>query len=226
MPHRISLIFPTTLNFFPMRHILFFLLILLALPLRAQSTGDSELDRLVGIAAMLRTSDAAVYSRALQMLQADTRWTPMDELGNLQPAECKPADKVTRFRLNRILSRADGSRKFVASRGDFLNGEDERFNYSLYERTLRAHQKATYRIKGREGHQTFVLLPHTTKGHGLTLQISASGATCRHSATLPNGALVYTLQGHIAKNQVISLTVSNTSGQSQSFVLLNHNPRK
>ena len=188
MPHRISLIFPTTLNFFPMRHILFFLLLLLALPLRAQSTSDRELDRLVGIAAMLRTSDAAVYSRALQMLQADTRWTPMDELGNLQPAECKPADKVTRFRLN--------------------------------------HQKATYRIKGREGHQTFVLLPHTAKGHGLTLQISASGATCRHSATLPNGALVYTLQGHIAKNQVISLTVSNASGQSQSFVLLNHNPRK
>ena len=139
MPHRISLIFPTTLNFFPMRHILFFLLLLLALPLRAQSTGDSELDRLVGIAAMLRTSDAAVYSRALQMLQADTRWTPMDELGNLQPAECKPADKVTRFRLNRILSLNTGKplERIIADteRDNFMTAQ-EALEYGLIDKVF------------------------------------------------------------------------------------------
>lgn len=209
-----------------MRHLLITLTLLLAAaPLHAQ-TGDAELDRLVGIAAMLRTADATVYGRALQMLQADPKWTPMDELGRVQQSECTPADKAPRFRLNRLLSRADGSRKPVASRGDFLNGEDERFNYSLYERTLRARSRATYRIKGRQGRQTFVLLPLTATGHGLTLSVSAPGCAFRLQRTLESGAQVYVSAAPLRKDQVLTLTVTNASAAPQSFVLVNHNPRQ
>lgn len=209
-----------------MRHILILLTFLLAAtPLSAQ-TGDAELDRLVGIAAMLRTADATVYGRALQMLQADAKWTPMDELGRVQQSECTPADKAPRFRLNRLLARADGSRKLVASRGDFLNGEDERFNYSLYERTLRARSRATYRIKGRQGRQTIVLVPMAAEGHGLTLRATAPGCAFKLQRTLPSGAMVYTSATPLRKEQQLTLTVTNASGTPQSFVLVNHNPRQ
>lgn len=189
-------------------------------------TGDKELDHLISVSTMLRTADATVYNRALQMLKADARWTPMDELGRIQSTECTPAESVARFKLNRLLSRADGSRKFVASRGDFLNGEDERFDYSLYERSLKASSTVTFKVKGRVGQQTFVLVPHTAQGHGLKLALSAPGLSFTHKATLPNGAQVFVSQGKAAKDRHITITVSNASRAPQSFVLINHNSRK
>lgn len=189
-------------------------------------TGNKELDRLIGIATMLRSADAAVFNRAQKMLEDDAQWTPMDELGRLQKTECTPAESVTRFKLNRLLSRVDGQRKYVTSRGDFLNGEDERYDYSLYERSLRAHQSATYSLKGRVGQQTFVLVPHATASHGLSVSVSAPGVTTEAPRTLANGCIVVKTSGKLAKEQSITLCVKNSSGAPQSFVLINHNSRK
>lgn len=201
------------------------LLLMLTGRMHAQ-TGDKELDRLISVSTMLRTADATVYNRALQMLKADALWTPMDELGRIQSTECKPAESVARFKLNRLLSRADGSRKFVASRGDFLNGEDERFDYSLYERSLKAGSSVTFKVKGRVGQQTFVLVPHSVQGHGLKLALSAPGLTFRLQKTLPSGVQVFASQGKASKERQITITVSNASRTPQSFVLINHNSRK
>lgn len=203
----------------------FLLSIVLSGRIHAQ-TGDKELDRLIGVSTMLRTADATVYNRALQMLKADALWTPMDELGRIQSTECTPAESVSRFKLNRLLSRADGSRKLVASRGDFLNGEDERFDYSLYERSLKAGCSVTFKVKGRVGQQTFVLVPHAAQGHGLKLSLSAPGLTFRHQTTLPNGAQVFASQGKASRDRQITITVSNASRTPQSFVFINHNSRK
>ncbi len=192
----------------------------------AAQTGNKELDRLVGIATMLRSADAAVFNRAQKMLEDDALWTPMDELGRLQATECTPAEKVTRFKLNRLLSRADGQRKYVTSRGDFLNGEDERYDYSLYERSLRARQSATYSLKGRVGQQTFVLVPHSASANGLSLSVSAPGVTFNAPKKLPNGCLLVSTAGKLSKEQRITLCVKNASAAPQSFVLINHNSRK
>ena len=203
------------------------LLLLLTVPLQlVAQTGDKELDRLIGISTLLRSADANAYNRALQMLKADAKWTPMDELGKLQPTECSPAVTLSRFKLNRLLSRADGQRKFVASRGDFLNGEDERFNYSLFERSLKASSSVTFKVKGRVGKQTFVLVPHSKQGHGLKLSVSAPGLSFRLYQILPDGSIVYVSQGRAAKEQFITISVSNSSHAPQAFVLINHNSRQ
>lgn len=202
------------------------ILLLMSVGRMHAQTGNKELDRLISLSTMLRTADATVYNRALLMLKADAQWTPMDELGRIQSTECTPAESVARFKLNRLLSRADGDRKFVASRGDFLNGEDERFDYSLYERSLKANSTVTFKVKGRVGQQTFVLVPHTAQGHVLKLALSAPGLTFVHKATLSNGAQVFVSQGKAAKDRHITITVSNASRAPQSFVLINHNSRK
>lgn len=211
------------------RHSFYILLLSLAFAIAATAsaqTGNKELDRLIGIATMLRSADAAVFNRAQKMLEDDALWTPMDELGRLQKTECTPAESVTRFKLNRLLSRADGQRKYVTSRGDFLNGEDERYDYSLYERSLHAHQSATYQLKGRIGQQTFVLVPHATSSHGLSLSVSAPGVKTEAVRTLPNGCIVVKTSGKLTKEQRITLSVKNNSSTPQSFILINHNSRK
>ena len=81
-------------------------------------------------------STEANFKKATGILSADMKWTPMNETGSVRPEECKPSDRVKGFKLNRILFKAEGSRKYVSTHGDMINGEDARFDYSLYERTL------------------------------------------------------------------------------------------
>ena len=117
----------------------------------AQHIVDEELQSLVAVVKMLRNSNENAFNQVSQLLASDEKWTPMSELGVRQSTECLPVDRVAGFKLNRILSKVEGNRKFVYTHGDMLNGEDERYNYSLYERSVKAGQKVSYRLKLNTG---------------------------------------------------------------------------
>lgn len=196
----------------------------------AQSIDDKELQSLIGVVKMLRTSDEATFNKASQiLLTADIKWTSMNELGIKQKTECLPVDKVPGFKLNRILSKAEGNRKYVYTHGDMLNGEDERYNYSLYERSVKAGMEVTYSLKGREGAQVFVLIPFKGENAQLSGYITLDGGQQIVFETEKQdvGLLVaYCKSSILTRDKKFSITIKNGSQENQSFVIINHNTRK
>lgn len=196
----------------------------------AQSINDKELQSLIGVVKMLRASDEAAFNKATQILVADTKWTSMSELGVKQKTECLPIDKVPGFKLNRILSKAEGNRKYVYTHGDMLNGEDERYNYSLYERSVKFGREVTYRLKGREGAQVFVLVPFMGEASQLSGYITLDDGQqimFEVEENVDKGILVACCESSIlTRDKSFSITVKNGSQENQSFVIINHNTRK
>lgn len=195
----------------------------------AQSLDDKELQSLIGVVKMLRMSDETTFNKAEKILSVDTKWTSMNELGVKQKTECLPADKVPGFKLNRILSKAEGSRKYVYTHGDMLNGEDERYNYSLYERSVKAGQEVTYKLRGREGAQTFVIVPYRGNLANLSAYITLDGGQIINLVWdgQDDGVLVaHCKSSLLTRDKVFAITVKNGSTENQSFVIINHNTRK
>jgi len=199
----------------------------LALAFSAQAqTMDEELSSLVSVVKMLRDGSSASYSKVADYLKKDSKWTPMNETGTVKAQECRPSEISKRFKLNRILSQVDEGRKFVATHGDMLNGEDERYNYSLYERSVKATATVEYTLKGREGRQTFVIVPYLASGSGLSAEITLANGKTEKFQSGADGILIYeSSTASLAREDVIRISVANASGANQAFVLLNHNTR-
>lgn len=202
------------------------LFVLMASMSSVAQTMDSELKSLVDIVKMLRSENSTSYSRAQELLKKDSKWTPMNETGTLKKQECRPTEVGKRFKLNRILSTVDNGRKYVSTHGDMLNGEDERYNYSLYERSVKAKTTVEYTIKGREGKQTFVIVPYLESGSGLCATITLGNGQKENFSTDKDGLLLYSSNmSSLKREDIIKITVTNKSASNQSFVLLNHNSR-
>lgn len=194
------------------------------LPLRAQAIHDAEMSSLIGIVRILRAHDEAAFNRAARLLADDSKWTTMNELGPLKADECPPSEGTPGFKLNRILSKIERSRKYSSTHGDMLNGEDERYDYSLYERSIRGGRSVTYKLSRRVGRQTFVIVPFESSGHGLTATVSVDGGK-PISFVESNEVLVVDCVVCSADSD-IAVTVSEKSGANRSFVLINHNSRR
>ena len=202
------------------KFILLFLL-LCSLTLQAQKGNmDKELSYLIGIVKMLRVQNAANFDKALQQLKSDYLWTPMCETGEIRKTECKPADKVRGFKLNRIMTNALKERKHVSTKDEMLNGEDSRYKYSLYERSLKGNSKATYTLNKRYGNQTLVVVPFNGQKGSLSMEVNSRAIASTQEGE--DGTLVCYFE---ANAQPLSLTIENHSKTPMSFVILNHNSR-
>ena len=191
----------------------------------AQTPMDNEVRSLLGTVCKLRGADANTYNRVEVLLAEDEAWTPMNETGAFQEGECPPYEDIPYFGLNRLLSHIAIERKMVHTHGDFLNGEDERYNYSLYERSVRAGFAVSYTLKGREGKQWFIIIPYDKDGGGLSASISINGGSTIPFTQAENGAIATYLDWpKLDVNDLVTITVQGT--RNQSFVLLNHNTRK
>lgn len=208
------------------RIVLLFVILSFYAPLSAQELFDPELTFLVHSVCQLRNADDASYKAIEEKLEADELWTPMNETGPFLEQECAPSVRIPRFKLNRMLSQIGGKRKYVSTRGDMLNGEDERYDYSLYERSVQKDAKVSYSLTGREGRQVLVIVPYAKDGGGLSASVALDGAQEKPFVQTGrgDGSLYVTIDDDLQKHQVIRVTV--TGGQSdQAFVLLNHNTR-
>ena len=181
---------------------------------------DKELASLVKVVLMLRNPNKTNFNKAKQLLQADDRWTPMNETGDLQATECKPTEMTSTFKLNRLLNSIVKEKKRVSTTGTMLNGEDSRYHYSLYERSLKKGKSATYQLRNRSGKQTLVLVPLGKKKGNLSIFVDGEKPNITEDA---DGTIICTF---IATGKEISFTVTNKSGAALPFVILNHNSRK
>lgn len=187
---------------------------------------DKELASLLDVVRMLRESTEEGFNKASRILSDDVKWIPMYETGSVREGlECKASENVPGFRLNRILSKAYESRKYVSTHGDMVNGEDARYDYSLYERTIKPMAEVDYPLTGREGKQVFIIIPYN-RSATLEATIRYAGkkwfgkveddgtSTIKWETDTPSGDMEFVL------------SVTNGSGSPQSFVIINHNTRR
>lgn len=170
----------------------------------------------------LQTGGEQAYKNAITSLAADKLWTPMDELSIDRSVECRASDRVPGFRLNSVLTNAENKQRYQTSTGNHLNGADSRYNYSLFEKTLKAGKSASFSLPGRWGQQVVVIIPFNPHAK---ISASASGGDKEFSVTSAgNGSLKLT--GSVVKGTPMNLRISNASAENISYVIINYNSRK
>lgn len=199
--------------------------------LRAQTAEpDSTLNELVQAVVRLREpTDAATKQATEYFVDHAKVWTTMNEMFDTN-AECDPrtGQTVPGFGLNKILNRIETERTVGAEkqvRGDFLNGEDPDYNYSLYEHKLLAGRTATYKARGRVGRQTFVIVPYHIDDNGLSATLIVNEQSYAFSPT-GDRLTLHADTPTLSDNDEFTLMVENGSTEPQAFVLLNHNTRQ
>ena len=199
--------------------------------LMAQTGLDTETRHLIDLAVSIRQAAPEQREQAWNKVSAalsdDKSWTIMDEIVP-HKNECRLTDRsVQWFSLNRILSQKSGYEANQV-RGDFNNGENPDFDYSLIERSLKAGLSAEYDLKSREGEQLFVLVPFDPQGNALEAEITRQGVTLAKGIKQKDGNIYL----HIEKDKdvkpkdVLHLVVNNSGNQGVTYVLINHNGRK
>lgn len=195
-------------------------MLILAFSVSAQ---DAELNKLTDIVKSLQSGGEKAYNAAVAKLASDKNWTPMDELGFDRTIECKASERVPGFKLNSVLTNAENKERYQTTTGNHINGADSRYNYSLFEKTLKPGKTAVFSLPERWGEQTIIIIPY--QGDKAKLSASASsGSNTFTVSSIGNGA--FKLTGNAIKGNPVSLKVSNGSDGNISYVILNHNSRK
>lgn len=200
-----------------MRNILFAIsLILMPFVSVAQ---DAELNRLVDIVTSLKSGGVSAFDKAVKSLAGDDLWTQLDEAVD-RKAECPVSDVKERFGLNSALNNARSADRHQTSTGNHLNGADMRYNYSLYEKTLKAKSTATFNLAGRWGEQVVLIIPYD----GAASCISATANDGMMVSDIGDGRIRIT--GSVNRGEALSLKVTNGSDANVSYVIINYNSRK
>lgn len=207
--------------------------------LYGQQLNDPILTKLIHNVSKLRgntDSDRTVaYGHLKDTLSQDQSWTRMDELIDTDHGECRPTDKNIRwFRINGLLNELEMQRSGQDDIvGNFLNGEDPRFNYALLEKSVKAGSSVCYPIKGREGAQIFVLIPYDNSYQDLSFKLLKDQQVLAEATRDTDGNFYLFYPKDPALNcidikpeNVISLKIINHGQLPIAFVLINHNTRK
>lgn len=201
-------------------------------PLSSQ-TVDSEVQRLINIVASLRLTDRQQQKEAWNKASTDLKndksgWTIMDEITPDRNNECKLTDRTMHwFSINRLLTQHAGYDD-TKVRGEFNNGEDPNFNYSLIERSVKAGATVSYNLKAREGRQLFVIMPFESAQNTFDVEVLRKNARLAKGVRKPDGNIYVEIPQNkkVQKSDVLTLKVKNTSKSNMAFVIINHNTRE
>lgn len=182
-----------------------------------------ELTDLVNIVKSMKSGGEKAYNNAVTKLAADKLWTPMDELQTCYDVECKASERVPGFKLNSALTNAENAQRYQTTTGNHLNGADSRYNYSLFEKTLKAGMSVKYSLSQRWGEQVFVFIPYTGTKAKLNISVSSDKRSFSKS-DMGNGMI--RLTGKVDKGNPVEINVSNEGKENVSYVIINYNSRK
>lgn len=188
----------------------------------AQSKTDTELQHLIQVVTSLRQSNNKVWNNALEAFKQDTLWTAMDEIVKDRNEYWLIGNK--QFKLNAILNqRNEHDKKMV--RGDFLNGNDPHYNYSLTERGVKRLSSVSYEMKYREGRQTFVIIPYIATPELFEVKAYLNDTPVGET-TISDGNIVLNINASVEKSDILRLVITNLGNKDMPIVIINHNTRK
>ena len=207
-----------------MKKLVLFLLVGIALfgQAFAQEKTDAELQKLINTVATLRKTDSKAWDKALADFEKDKLWTMMDETERHDNEYWLVGDN--QFKLNALLSKCKRYDKKMTP-GDFLNGNDPNFNYSLIERSVKKGSTVSYELSYREGQQTFVVMPYE-KNSTLSVTATRNGKTVGTTRTDADGNVILSIDDKMAKSDKLCISITNKSGNDMPIVIINHNTRK
>ena len=202
--------------------LLFIISILLSGQAFAQTKADPELQKLTKTIATLRNSNERIWKEALKTFAQDSLWTTLDEIVRDDNESWLLGDK--QFKLNPILNQCSGHDKKMV-RGDFLNGNDPHYNYSLTERGIKKMCSVSYEMSYREGRQTFVVMPYKPKTTQLEVKSYLNDKLVGETS-IDNGNIVLSINANVIKSDIIRLVITNLGNEDMPVVIINHNTRK
>lgn len=196
----------------------------------SQEKPDDELVFLMETVSMLRTAEPGekmdIYDKVSDKLKKDDKWTRMDELVDEGTGECRLTDRtVNWFRLNNILNTIEITRVGNDDiKGDFLNGENPNFRYSLLEKSVKNGSSVKYRIRGRSGKQVFVLMPFNPSDSGnISMSLYKGDSQISAGEMDSKGNLFMEYTGSLTPDEELVLVISNHGVKNIAMVLFNHN---
>lgn len=203
-----------------MKKILIILMFALCVARGQAQEQNQELDKLTNLVLSLKGGGEKAFNNAVNQLAKDSLWTPLNDFQD-KTSQWIPSPDVQRFQLNKVLGAAQNKGRYEASNKTMLNGEDPRYQYSLYERGVQPRKVFSCNLNKREGKQTFILIPYD--GEASTLTMVVDNASFQQKK-LSNG--VVTCTGMVPKGETIKVSVTNSGDRGQFFVLINYNSRR
>lgn len=203
------------------------MLFLLILPFAALTQNapklTQEMEVLVKYVCDLRNPKNSV--RIERALYDDRQWTLMDELEIDSAGECTIRDKVTTLGLNQMGYQIARYNRGVSNTGGrFRNGQDPRYNYSFIEVTAKRNATLKYNITGREGTQTFAVIPYNPKSI-FSVSLSQNNVPIGKIHEV-DGVKYITVDKNVKTSDVLTLKIVNSSKSNLSFVIINYNSRQ
>lgn len=188
----------------------------------AQKETDWELQHLMNTVSALRQSNETTWNQALQSFKRDSLWTMMDEIKSNN--EYKPIGN-NQFKLNAILNECSGYNKQMV-RGDFLNGNDPNYDYSLTERGIKKGRTVSYEMSYREGKQTFIVMPYKKTEGKIEVKAFHNDKPIGETYTDTDGNIHLSINANVKLSDKLRLVITNHSDEDLPVVIINHNTTK
>lgn len=196
-----------------------------------QAQTDSYLYEISKNIKELRKDNNSVRNSAISRLSAASKpkLTLMDEIKWAGSEEEKTNEvkgvKGNRFKLNQVITYVyKKQNQLLESKGDMLNGNELDIHYSVIEKSVKRGSKVTYMIKGREGMQTFFIIPHNPNSkYEVYMQGKCYKANEDGDCHIPSFM--------VSRGQVITFSICYLDDKAnkdliESFAILNYNPQK
>ena len=196
--------------------------LLVVSPALAQKENDQELRKLMDVVSTLRQQDETKWNNALQKFKNDTHWTSLDEIQSDNEYMLIGDDH---FKLNVIINECLGYNKQMV-RGDFLNGNDPNYDYSLTERGIRKGRQVSYEMSYREGRQTFIVMPYKKTDDKIEVQAYLNDKPVGETRTDKDGNIHLSINEKVKLSDTLRLVIINHSDENMPVVIINHNTRK
>ena len=167
------------------------------------------------------------YDQVFMELSERKYWRLMEEFDeNCSPRSnlCSLWDKVEMTGINDRAFQAEQKRGSIPQSTDnFCTGNEASYSYSFFECRILTGKSIRSHVSHRTGPQLFVIMPFNPGCISATVTIK--GLTYEGSAD-SNGHILFEIDSDVKPDDVIDITITNTSASNQSAVIINNNTRK
>lgn len=166
-----------------------------------------------------KSSDAALNKAVLEWSASDSpKITLMDDIQRDKEHEFRGSG-ANKFKMNQVVTHVYSRQNTgMVSKGDYFNSTEKDIYYSAIEKNVKAMSKVEYTLAGHVGIQEFVFVSFNP---GTRFTVTVNGKSAQSEQGIASVVLP-----RLRETDKILFSISNESGDNESFVILNHNPQK